>query len=502
MKYLAILLVFLTGANCFCSTGITIKGNVKNADDAFITLNYHPCYRGIFSLDGFKSTGSMIGKNGNFEIKSKDVRDAGGYYLEVRDKTIDLILFDGDNVSVSFDLKDVATTFFARGKGAAKINILRLKQFSHVAFKPELTLEQFSQKNDSIISARLQLLDWIYTKQLSVLDYSTAEKEQIRRIIKESPLTEKEYTFMKMRIQLQRYAVVDFLSQKVEKDEMATVKLNFNIPVFRYFNTEIYREIKSIDHWTTHLFINNILKIEYLKEKLKANPDLTYANWNVQGNPDYDDWARNYLRKYFNPVVHDKYYGEIAAFLLTMGNDIGDETKYLDNNFTTEQYLGQIHSFRKLLKEGLKDQHYKLDSDELLLSQDTFASLLKSHQDENILLVFWSAQYAGASIINKIPELGNFEKNNDVRVINICIDKSIYKNLWAARVIDNNWKGKHYFMPIENNDKTLNEFGAEKISAFCDNGVVYCLINKKGIKYLNQNFLNMKREGFIEFIEK
>ncbi len=59
-----------------------------------------------------------------------------------------------------------------------------------------------------------------------------------------------------------------------------------------------------------------------------------------------------------------------------------------------------------------------------------------------------------------MPAIINLEENikEKFEVINICIDQEVNKNLWAARIIDNSWKGNHYFLPIEGNDSTLSNF--------------------------------------------
>ena len=54
------------------------------------------------------------------------------------------------------------------------------------------------------------------------------------------------------------------------------------------------------------------------------------------------------------------------------------------------------------------------------------------------------------------------------------------RSLDALLDLENSWKGKHYFMPFENNDSTLNAFTNKNISSLCSGGVNYAIRKSDG----------------------
>ncbi len=95
-----------------------------------------------------------------------------------------------------------------------------------------------------------------------------------------------------------------------------------------------------------------------------------------------------------------------------------------------------------------------------------------------MILVFWSSSYLPGEIscYNKINELFN-----EYKVFYICIDHYKNKNLWALRCESSKLEGLHYFNPITNNCKSLNDI--IRHSDFCEINSSfpiedYILINK------------------------
>ena len=162
-----------------------------------------------------------------------------------------------------------------------------------------------------------------------------------------------------------------------------------------------------------------------------------------------------------------------------------DVFNYLQKSQSTNLYLSRINDFKSKVDNGLENTAYNLNDDSNSLSKQKFDGLLEKHKGQNIYIVFWSVQYAGSAILNQIPVLYHLEKTNNLKIIYIGIDKAEYKNLWAARIIDNQWKGDHYFMPVENNEETLKKFSDKKIYLFCEGGATFTFISKDNKIYNN-----------------
>jgi len=480
---------------------VIIKGNIKNAGQEFVSLGYFPRLRGIFSFDNFKTIGASTDAKGHFELQSNNITDGADYVLEFNNKYIPLILFTGDNLTFNVDFKNVEPSFFATGKGSGKINVLRLEQFDYVPFKNNWTIAQFNTKNDSIVTAKLSLLDAIYKKKTNDITVAKANnKTRIEQIIKQSPLSQKEYDFIKNQITFQRYYVVDFI---LKNPALSTTIIDFKNPAFNSFNKNEYKKIKNLNAAYSGGILDKILQVEYLKNKQIQDPTITYKNWNGYINtPEYNNWVSAYLKKEFTPEVHDQYYSSIMAFLMTTGEKDKERYKYLIENCTDQKYLHRIDGFENLLENGLSDKKYNLNSDNFTLNEAKLEALLKNHEGRNTLIIFWSAAFAGSSILYDVPAFANFKNKQKIDVINICIDKTEQKPLWAARIIDNEWMMPHFFMPIENNESTLNKFSNKKIDTFCFGGATYSIIDKDGEIHNNlKNPLKMTNEELKAYIK-
>jgi hypothetical protein len=484
-------------------SSITIKGNTKNANGTFITLSHQPRMRGNLNFDNFKSTGTQISTRGTFTIKSGNITDGAIYNISVNNNFISLPLFTSDAFTVYFDGNDPHGTFFATGRGAGKINILRLEQFKYLAYKSDWTPEEFVTKTDSTITAQLQLLDAVYAKNTNDLAIVSAKNRAVlERIIKESPLSEKELSFLKNRVELLKFHLIDFISQVCETEKYASQNVDFNSTIFKAFTPHEYSQITNLNAWNTEEALDFILKYEYLKSTFPNN-SLTYKDWNSSIKwDDYLTWMRANLKTKFNPEVCDQYFSNQAASYMTMGIDASDNINYLKENSINNKYITRITGFKNALDYGLQNKKYGLGAEHQTLDEAKFATLLKKYQNRNVIIIFWSAEYAGAYILDNISAVNNFKKNNDIEVVNICIDKQANKNLWAARIIDSSWKGNHYFMPVETNANTLKQFSSDKIEAFCYGGVTFTIISKSGtIHNKVEKPLEMSKAELSDYIE-
>ena len=479
-KLLCTLLVLVTlYCNAQHAVQTTLNGTVKNANGEIVTLIYRPFLRGSLNPLGFNSMGTQISKEGKFTLKSDKILDGTEYYIIFNDKNITgLVLFEGDNINLNFDINKPSETLFATGKGAGKINMMHLPQFDD-EFMEDMTPSEYAAYLDSLSTAKLALLNAVYKKEKNNKVITNEENREIlERIINESPLSEKEYDFLKSIIELQKFEIGAFLEYKSE--EMEGKRIDFSDPVYKPFNVSEYKKITSVNNCYPAYIVYLILRVEYLKS-LK-DKELYYENWyEYVSEEDFINWEGKFLNENFTPEVRDRYYSEVFSWLVSMGQPYDKYSKqldYLQNNANSKSYQKSV-DFIKLMETGLTDKKYNLaDASKQLDKQKLEAILEKYNNKKNVLLVFWSAEFAGSSILNQIPSLQHLEKEKDLQIVYIGIDRAGLKNLWAARIIDNNWKGEHYFMPIEGNEDSLKKFSSDDIYAFCDGGATFSIITK------------------------
>src|SRR5690606_27256554 len=91
--------------------------------------------RGTLNYDGFVSIGSSVSAVGDFKLESRTVVNGGLFFLEIADKGLAIELLAGDSIHLEFDFNDIDQSLWASGRGAGKINLLRLEEFQHVQFE-------------------------------------------------------------------------------------------------------------------------------------------------------------------------------------------------------------------------------------------------------------------------------------------------------------------------------------------------------------------------------
>ena len=122
--------------------GVKIQGIVKNSNEEYVVLSYEPRYRGNLNYDGLFSIGTRIDKKGSFNLHSEKISHSSYYTMHIKDKALRLILFNGDNLKLEFDLNNIDSSLLVLGKGAGKINVLNLQQFdSDLMFNTNYTLD-------------------------------------------------------------------------------------------------------------------------------------------------------------------------------------------------------------------------------------------------------------------------------------------------------------------------------------------------------------------------
>lgn len=484
LAIIVILILLQDCANAF--NGVKIIGDVRNSNHEYVILAHRPLSRGNLNPDGFISIGNRIDDKGNFSLISDKLIDAAGYWIQVKDKAYNLILFNGDNLKLDFDLNNLDSSFFAQGIGAGKINVLRLPQFdSNLMYDTKYTMCTYKSLVDSTINSQLMYLDLIYKRDIENEKLLGSENKQaIFKIIKDSPLSEREYDFLKKKVSFQDiYFLGDFPSYLSDKGKIDTIKVDFTNPYYSCFNTTRYKEFLNINNWQFEDCINTILRIEYLKYRQKENSHLTYKDFRIDDYSKYRDYSFSYAKNNFNPEVFDMYYTSAIFDGLSMGNYNNVLHEKFVKTCSNNKYLTSINRYLSLFNNGLNEAEHNLSNEELTLNPTRFDSLINSYIGKDLYLVLWSAQFAGSTIISELPSVLDFEKENKgkIKVLYVCIDETQYKNLWATRILDNSWNGNHYFLPAENNDSLIKHFAAQNISSFCDGGATYSFIDKKGI---------------------
>lgn len=466
------------------SESVTIQGNAKNSDQEYIILEYLPRLRGNLNFDGFKNIGTRIDNKGNFTISSKYIIHSANYFLNLGDKGIKLVLFENDNIKLDFDINDIDNTLFATGKGAGKINVFNLKQFEYEQIDTLKTVESYYFRLDSIVKSQLSLLNAIYSKDLNnVRILETINKSQIEKIITESPLSENEYDFLKKRIKIQKFTLVRSISKLCSKNLLDSTLIDFNNPVFKNFDAEEYANIDNTNNWYFENRLEEILQFEFLKSKQSTKQQIIYNNWNSSLQDDtFFPWTITFLKQNFKTDIFTKFYAEYLVSSLTLGEPFEHFYSVIKNDSISNKYLNRINNYVSLLETGLENPEYNLSSNKLTLDELSLNKLFESPGKKPTYVMFWSAQFAGASIIPNLPAIKDFEKNtkNEINFVNICVDKAKHKNLWAARIIDNTWKSNHYFLPVEGNDSTLLKYNIINISSFCYGGATYSIVAENG----------------------
>ena len=490
--------------------GVKIHAIIKNSDQEFVLMYYNPLYRGNLNFDDYRSIGTRIDKKGNFYIKSENISHSAYYSIAIKDKIIPIILFNGDDIQLDFDLYDIDDSLFVYGKGAGKINVLNLEQYKQSydwIYDSIVRIDYYKKIIDDVITSQLQILQAIYVKDTSnIIIKEAVNKSIINKIIKETPLSDKEYVFLKNKINLQKFELIGYIKNIIEPSNNDTAYIDYFSSYFNQFNKNEYKYIDNVNNWEFGSALNNILLIEYLRVKQKkSNRLLSYSDWEYYWEDSlFNEVTYSSLKQNFKSDIYNNFFANELTNLMTLGfYDVEDYIQF-ENNCTDNKYLKRIDEFKNLLENGLDNKEYNLGDENCSLDSLKLESLLKKYKDKTVYIVIWSAQYAGAYIIPFLPSIKDFVKNNkkEIDVLYICIDEIKYKNLWAARVIDNSWKGNHYFVAKEGNYSIINKFNSMEIFSMCKGGVTFSLINKVGILFNNiENPMMIEKEKLNNYIE-
>ncbi len=486
--------------------GIRLSGTVKNSNEEYAVLIYTPRKRGNINYDGFKSIGTWLDPKGNFNLNAAQVTHGGNYTLKIKDHYSHMVFFKGDNIHLEMNLSSPSNSFFATGRGGGKLNVLNLPQLKYTPYNNEWPLDHFKAHMDSVVAAQESLLEAIFAKDLSkALIMEAPNRTLLNRIIKETPLSKEEYEFLKIRIWIYKTSVLNYLSKMRQYPSEDANPIKFDHPIFDDFTAESYQSIKHINDWQTAGALDDILQIEFLKNKYGQTQSISIQDWqSIKSDPSFSNWVSPFLKENFNEAVSNKYLADNFAMLMTLGMCKKEQFDQLKVQCTDDKILNSIIDYHDLIDYGLEDNTYQLDREELELDDSKFKALIDDHKGKPLYIIFWSAKYAGGMIIGNLPEVKAFEEKNkdDIKVINICFDQARHKGLWAARIIDNSWNSTHYFMPLVGKESIWNKYISKNISSFGNGGVTYTFINKEGtIKTKAKSPMDLVSEDIEKYLK-
>ncbi len=514
IQFLLVIIILLSG--CQSNDGVTvIKGKVQNSNNEFVSMRYFSKLRAAMNFDGFRSMGTRINKHGTFEFRSDAITEGAEYILYTGDIGVTLALFRGDKIKLEFDIEEGRKSLFATGKGAGKINVLRLPQFNYsLIYNSNLPMAEFKVLVDSIVDSRQAFLEAIYEKEPgNDLVTEAVNKDLIERIIKESPLSKKEYDFVKMEILAFKAGVLSgYVSYLADRRLADSVKIDFSDPYFDFLKDPEIKKITNYCSMNYNEFCQNLPKYKHHRYLQRIGKSLIYPEW----NSIYDDTV--YMNNAFN-YIRDENKAEEFEYLLanefSMSLNMGYFDEYLEykhelfDHCKNGKYTRTLEEFSSLIETGLQNSEFDLGNPEKSLDSLKFNKIMEEQDERPIYLSFWSPKYSEAWIMPFLPEFLDFEKRfeDKLRIISVCVDEDKYKGLWAAKVIDNHWHGNHYFYPVKSENLRANPFIRKFISrnifSLCD-GECYSLFDKDG-KLINNNVpspRDFNQSTLTEFLNK
>jgi hypothetical protein len=289
------------------------------------------------------------------------------------------------------------------------------------------------------------------------------------------------------------------LSIQSPHEDLNNTNKDFNGNQFAHFNFENYATLNNINDWHFRFALESFFKISFLRKlQQDKNQVITYKTWqSFLSSEAYTAWCNQFIKEHFSAAVTAKYHADFTAWLFTFGFTPDTPTEISATNSVDKKYIQRIEAFENLIENGLANETYNLNENSKILDEVKLEKLLKQHQGKPIFIVFWSARFAGASMIKHLPAFKDFENRygEKAKVLYICIDQEKNKKLWAARIIDNAWKSTHFFIPEVGNTTVLQKFSSQKIGAFCNGGATFAFIDVKGtINYGVKSIFEMSKE--------
>ncbi|PPK86570.1 hypothetical protein CLV84_3504 [Neolewinella xylanilytica] len=464
----------------------TVSGDLVGAAGEFITLFAGPWLRGNLDPSGYRTQGMRIGEDGTFGFTIDRVTKGQHYALRTETGFLDLVLFPGDDLKIKLDSLGQQKVIVATGRGAGKINFQRLEQMEYDTRRlfESADADIFAERADSMVESRLRLLDAVYAGHAdSELIARQPNARDIRELIADSPISLPEYAYLKQVLGAWRLNVTTaWMAEASRNPELANQKIDFAGQAFNPFFTDRYPEPEHLHDFSLANGLQAMLWVQYLHHRATNSGRLiTYGNWQERPWDGYTEWETGYLRDHFSDHIHSEYVGGSARWYLSMGSD---NRSYYDRLNAEERtaFDAEVAVFTRLLSDGTRREN-GFEADSRTLDKTEFQGLLGRYTGEPLLINFWSATYAGSSIVDDIPLMQDFEQRNagEISVINVCIDSLKHKELWAARVMHGGWdNAEHYFVPIEGNDGMLDAFSSRNLANFCGGGATQAIVDADG----------------------
>ncbi|WP_116105616.1 hypothetical protein [Lewinella sp. IMCC34191] len=487
--------------------GATVSGVLADAPGEFITLFAGPWLRGNLDPSGYRTKGLRMGEDGHFSFTIDRVTDGQHYALRTENGFLDMVLFAGDDLRIVLDSLGQEKTNVATGRGAGKINFQRLEQMDYDSDRlfASANADIFATRADSIVDARLRLLEAVYAGDASDDLISRQDNARtIEELIAESPLSEPEYDYLEQVVRAWRLEVTKiWLAEASRNPELANQRIDFAGEAFAPFRTDRYEAPDQLQDFSLANGLQALLQVQYLKKVAQSGErSITYGNWQQRPWEGYGDWQTNFLKENLPGPIHSEYLGASARWYLSMGIP---NRAYYDRLSPEEQaaFDAQVAEFTRLLEDGTRREN-GFEADSLTLDKLAFRGLLTRYAGEPLLINFWSAQFAGSSIVDDIPLMKDFEQRNagEISVINVCIDSLKHKDLWAARVMHGGWKNsEHFFVPIEGNDGMLDAFSPRDLANFCGGGATQAIVDADGYIFRDIDAPFYKLAGSLEHQE-
>jgi len=468
-----------------------ISGTVKNSKNELVTLRYFGKTRNASNFDGFQSLGVRIDNQGKFRFRIDYLTSGAEYILSTLQTGTALTLFEGDDLQVEFDIDNFPETFFARGKGAGRINIQRLAQFNAGPFyNKNLRMKEFELFVDSITALRLEIIEAVYRKDpRREVILKADNRDKMVAIITGSPLSLKEYEFLRNDVlAFNANAFAGYLAYLADHNLADSLPVNFSDGYFDFLRGEKFGAADLLNTMSFQGYSKEQITLNLHEKLQRAGKTVTYAEWNsVYDDSTVADQAIRLYHESMSPEAFDVYLAIELSSLLNMG-----EYEYYkrykpeyDKYCTSRKYSDCLLAFEKLIDNGLTDNTYRLDDPAKTLDYSAFHQLLDSFKGEPCYIVVWSARWGEAFVLPLLPHITDLEKTyrGKMKVIDVCIDEPAYKGLWAAKIIDNSWKGNHFFYPVQSvddpNEPLVKELKCGGIFSLCQ-GESYCLATASG----------------------
>ena len=462
-------------------TATIIEGQIKNCPVPFGLIEFcshisdHPDY------SGFKSKTFEINENGEFSINVDNFSDGGVFKILIGKYRPGIILFSGDKLIIkgNYDSLDYALEFYGEGAGINNCNHL-IGQYRGIIYSRDI-------RNKTGVEVRAYLVN-ILDQQQKIIDYAGGNLELMDDLIADSVImdriqknkdlyciNEEEYQFLTKLNDVSYFVWYTGLIDKwgVEKEDTVT----FDEDLFGKANEIIDNTKSLVNHFMFRHLYDDFYFYSLMKERINQGQIIQYKNLSDSArvlDEDVSTWKIQKLGKFYTGEILDYIVAEKVLGLYRK-DELDTADKYL-NEFkkicTNKKYTDYLEYYRNLLVNGLKDTIYDLSNNDRFLNDEKLNKLLVENEGKVVFITIWRSMLS-YNFINEAPLLYKMqERYKDVKFLNICLDEEDMQKYWATQVIDKEWKGDHYFYPIDTINSKLYDFVPDKERA-CYNRCLY-----------------------------